>query len=307
MILTTLPLTARVERLRRQSLDAVPSISAERARIATAFYREHLGRHSTPVLRALNFKAICTQKTLWMGDGELIVGERGPAPKAVPTYPELTCHSAEDLRILDRRPKTAYRVADEVIAEYERDIIPFWRGRSLRDQMFDQLPAEGGIGRPLLYNYLTSIPAVVLLAGLYAAILGYMGDDFMRGFHSTPNSPPFMQQLTLGEHQVGGQHGFLVAMEDRCPHRLVPLSTGRVINDTVECGYHGLRFNAEGRCAFVPGQDNLPKGGVKTFPIAERHALVWLWFGAADLADGNQHRLARLGRACLSLICVVRT
>lgn len=80
--------------------------------------------------------------------------------------------------------------------------------------------------------------------------------------------------------------GKLVAMEDRCPHRLVPLSTGRVVNDTVECGYHGLRFNAEGRCAFVPGQDTLPKGApVKTFPIAERHALVWLWFGAADLAD----------------------
>jgi len=135
-------MTARTERLRRDSLDAVPSISSERARITTAFHREHLGRHSTPMLRALNFHAICDQKTLWMGDGELIVGERGPAPKAVPTYPELTCHSAEDLRILDSRPKTSYKVDPEVIAEYERDIIPYWQGRSLRDQMFAALPQE---------------------------------------------------------------------------------------------------------------------------------------------------------------------
>ena len=135
-------MTARTERLRRDSLDAVPSISSERARITTAFYREHLGRHSTPVMRALNFHAICDQKTLWMGDGELIVGERGPAPKAVPTFPELTCHSAEDLRILDTRPKTSYKVDPAVISEYERDVIPYWQGRSLREQMFEALPPE---------------------------------------------------------------------------------------------------------------------------------------------------------------------
>ncbi|MEI6669311.1 MAG: pyruvate formate lyase family protein, partial [Acidobacteriota bacterium] len=134
--------TARTDRLRLDSLAARPSISAERAAITTAFYREHHGRHSTPVLRAMNFRAICDQKTLWMGDGELIVGERGPAPKAVPTYPELTCHSTEDLRILDTRPLTSYAVSPEVIALYERDIIPFWRGRSLRDHMMAMLPRE---------------------------------------------------------------------------------------------------------------------------------------------------------------------
>ena len=57
---------------------------------------------------------LCAKKTIWIGDGELIVGERGPRPKAVPTYPELTCHSVEDLRILDSRPKTSYAVAPEV-------------------------------------------------------------------------------------------------------------------------------------------------------------------------------------------------
>jgi len=135
-------MTARTERLRRDSLDAIPSISGERASITTGFYREQQGRHSIPVLRASNFLAICDRKTLWMGGGELIVGERGPAPKAVPTYPELTCHSAEDLRILDSRPKTQYKVALNVIDEYEREIIPYWRGRSLRDQMFSELPQE---------------------------------------------------------------------------------------------------------------------------------------------------------------------
>lgn len=77
-----------------------------------------------------------------MGDHGLIVGERGPAPKAVPTYPELTCHSVDDLRILHARPKTSYKVDAAMIADYEREVIPYWQGRSLRDQMFLKLPQE---------------------------------------------------------------------------------------------------------------------------------------------------------------------
>ncbi|MBM3908291.1 MAG: glycyl radical protein [Gemmatimonadetes bacterium] len=134
--------TPRTERLRRDSLDTAPSINAERAEIITAFYKEHLGKYSIPVMRARAFYELCDTKTLYLGDGELIVGERGPVPKAVPTYPELTCHSAEDLRVLNSRPKTSYRVAPEVIETYEREIIPFWRGRSLRDVMMAELPAE---------------------------------------------------------------------------------------------------------------------------------------------------------------------
>lgn len=80
--------------------------------------------------------------------------------------------------------------------------------------------------------------------------------------------------------------GSVTAMEDRCPHRLVPLSKGKIVNDQVECGYHGLRFDAKGACAFVPGQSSVPKAArVKTYPVAERHALVWIWMGAAELAD----------------------
>ena len=96
-------MSERTEHLRKESLAAVPSITGERAAIVTAFYREHYGKHSMPVLRGLNFLEIVEHKALWLGEGELIVGERGPRPKAVPTFPELTCHSVEDLRILDSR------------------------------------------------------------------------------------------------------------------------------------------------------------------------------------------------------------
>jgi len=132
----------RTAKLRQESLDAVPSLSCERAELITAFYRENLGRHSVPLMRALAFLHLCEHKTIWIGEGELIVGERGPRPKAVPTYPELTCHSTEDLRILDSRPKTSYRVDEAMIARYESEIIPYWRGRSLRDQIFQELPEE---------------------------------------------------------------------------------------------------------------------------------------------------------------------
>jgi len=132
----------RTARLRQESLDAVPSLSPERALLVTAFYREHLGKHSVPVMRALAFQHLCRHKTVWIGDGELIVGERGPRPKAVPTFPELTCHSAEDLRILDSRPMTRYGVDAAMVEAYEREVIPYWRDRSLRDQIWALLPPE---------------------------------------------------------------------------------------------------------------------------------------------------------------------
>jgi formate C-acetyltransferase len=132
----------RTEALRRHSLDTRPSISAERAVLVTRFYRENDGRWSVPVMRARSFLDLCEKKTIHLGEGELIVGERGPAPKAVPTFPELTCHSVEDLRILDSRPKTSYAVAPEVIEAYEREVIPYWHGRSLRDRLFATLPPE---------------------------------------------------------------------------------------------------------------------------------------------------------------------
>ena len=135
-------MNARVRALRERSVAARPAISAERSVLLTRFHREHHGRHSVPVLRATAFRELCEHKTITIEPGELIVGERGPAPKVTPLFPELTCHSTDDLRILDGRPLTHYDVAPDVIEAYEREVIPYWRGRTLRDRLFEVLPPE---------------------------------------------------------------------------------------------------------------------------------------------------------------------
>jgi formate C-acetyltransferase len=132
----------RTARLRKKSLDTSPSISSERAELLTEFYETNSGKHPVPIMRALAFRYLCERKTIYVGDDELIVGERGPKPKAVPTYPELTCHSLEDLRILDARPKTSYGVPGRCLEVYESTIIPFWCERNLRDHIFAELPQE---------------------------------------------------------------------------------------------------------------------------------------------------------------------
>jgi len=134
-------MTPRVKKLREQSLAAVPSVTGERAKLITEFYKSpEAGRHGPAMLRALAFKHILEHKAICFNAGELIVGERGPAPKATPTYPEVNCHSAEDLRILDSRPKTSFKSDPKTIRMYEKEIIPFWRGRSIRDRMMEELP-----------------------------------------------------------------------------------------------------------------------------------------------------------------------
>jgi formate C-acetyltransferase len=132
----------RVTRLREQSFKAEPCISAERALLVTEFYKENYGKYSVPVLRALNFKNLCEQKTIYIGDDELIVGERGPLPKAVSTFPELTCHSMEDLKILGSRKMTRYAVSDETLKIYQDTVIPYWSGRSMRERVFSQVPDQ---------------------------------------------------------------------------------------------------------------------------------------------------------------------
>lgn len=133
-------MTERIERLRQRSFEAEPAVSAERALLVTRCYREHLGKVPVPVLRALAYRELCEHATIHLGDDELIVGERGPAPKVVPTFPELTCHSLEDFEVLARREKTRYRVGPEVLEAYRREVIPFWTGRSMRETIFGLVP-----------------------------------------------------------------------------------------------------------------------------------------------------------------------
>lgn len=131
----------RVRRLRQASLDAKPWLSRERAELMTEFYR-HSRETSAPVRRALAFEYLMENKTIYIGDGELIVGERGPAPKGTPTYPELCCHSLQDLQILNDRKKISFAVDDQTRRAYEDRIIPFWQGRSIRDILFAEMSGE---------------------------------------------------------------------------------------------------------------------------------------------------------------------
>lgn len=133
----------RVAMLRQKSLDASPFISTERAELMTQFYKEHGGGAlSVPVLRARAFKYLMENKAIYIGEGELIVGERGPSPKATPTYPELCCHTLQDLEILNSREKISYAVSDETRRVYEDAIIPFWKGKSMRDLIFREMSEE---------------------------------------------------------------------------------------------------------------------------------------------------------------------
>ncbi|MDZ7413881.1 MAG: glycyl radical protein [candidate division KSB1 bacterium] len=136
-------MTERIAKLREQSLAAVPRISPERALLLTEFYKSEAARGvSVPVARALAFAYILRHKTICINDGELIVGERGPAPKATPTYPEICTHSMADLEVLHTRPKIPFLVDETTRQAYQEVIIPFWRGRSLREQLFAEMDQE---------------------------------------------------------------------------------------------------------------------------------------------------------------------
>lgn len=132
----------RVQKLRKISFETEPSLSIERALIETEFYKENYGKYSIPVLRALVFLELCKRKTIYLGEGELIVGERGPAPKSVPTFPELTCHSVEDFQVLNTREKQRYYLSEEDIETYAREVIPYWAGKTQRERIFSHVPAE---------------------------------------------------------------------------------------------------------------------------------------------------------------------
>ncbi len=134
--------TDRVAFLRQQSIDAIPAISTERARLMTAFYQQNAGLDSVPVFRAKSFAYLMEHKEICINPGELIVGEKGPAPKATPTYPELCCHSLSDLDILDSREKIPFQVLPNSRDEYEQSIIPFWQGRTMRERIFSEMTAD---------------------------------------------------------------------------------------------------------------------------------------------------------------------
>lgn len=135
-------MNARIRRLRQLNMQTPTTLSIERALIETDFYKKNYGTMPVPMLRARNFYEICKKKTIYIGDDELIVGERGPQPKAVPTFPELTCHSVEDLHTLNSRKLQPYLISQEDIDTYQREVIPYWRGKTQRERIFNHVSDE---------------------------------------------------------------------------------------------------------------------------------------------------------------------
>jgi formate C-acetyltransferase len=136
-------LSIRVKKLREQSMNAVETLSIERALLMTRFYMSEASQDlSVPVKRARAFEYLLANKKICINEGELIVGERGPAPKETPTYPEISLHSLDDLDILNSREKVFFRVDEEAKRIYESEIIPFWKGRSNRDHIMSRMTQE---------------------------------------------------------------------------------------------------------------------------------------------------------------------
>lgn len=82
------------------------------------------------------------------------------------------------------------------------------------------------------------------------------------------------------------EDGTPVALEDRCGHRFIRLSLGRLVGDRVQCGYHGLEYDCGGTCVFVPGQASVPRAAdIRKYPVIERWNFIWIWMGDAERAD----------------------
>ncbi len=132
----------RIQRLREQSVTTPVHIDLERAKIETDFYKENDGKYSVPVMRALSLKEYFSKKTLYFGDDELILGEKGKDPQASPTFPELCCHSEEDMVVMSERDLVSFHTTDEDRELQKKEIIPYWSGRTIREKLLSRMTPE---------------------------------------------------------------------------------------------------------------------------------------------------------------------
>lgn len=132
----------RIQSLREQSENTAPAISVERAVLVTETYQKYGDKVSKPMLRALVFKHLMENKSICINDNELIVGERGTGPQVAPTYPELCCHTINDLEVISERKRIAFNVSEDVKKIQLERIIPYWQGRSMRDLIFNQMSSQ---------------------------------------------------------------------------------------------------------------------------------------------------------------------
>lgn len=132
----------RIQRLREQSVTTPVHIDLERAKIETDFYKENDGKYSVPVMRAITLKEYFSKKTLYFGDDELILGEKGKNPQASPTFPELCCHSEEDMKVMSERKLVSFHTTEEDRKLQAAEIIPFWKGRTIREKLLSRMTPE---------------------------------------------------------------------------------------------------------------------------------------------------------------------
>ena len=132
----------RVANLRTESVNTPPRLSLERAMLVTEAYEQYEGQVSVPELRALALLNVMQKKTLCINPGELIVGEKGSAPQTAPTFPELICHSTEDMRVMDARELISFKVAPEDITYQEKHIRPFWEKRCMRKKIMEAVSPQ---------------------------------------------------------------------------------------------------------------------------------------------------------------------
>lgn len=132
----------RIKKLREISVNTPVHIDLERARIETEVYKEWEGKVSIPVLRSLSLKEYFSRKTLYLGEGELIIGEKGCDPQASPTFPEICCHSVEDMVVMSERELVSFHTTEEDRRIQEEEIIPFWEGKATRDKVLNAMTDE---------------------------------------------------------------------------------------------------------------------------------------------------------------------
>ncbi len=132
----------RVQKLREKSVTTQPYIDMERAKIMTETYKRFEGTLSVPELRGQTLKDYCEKKTLYIGEGELIVGEKGASPQGAPTFPELCCHSMEDMHVMNDRDLINFSVDEAGFAMQESEIIPYWQNRTIRKKILDHMTPE---------------------------------------------------------------------------------------------------------------------------------------------------------------------
>ncbi len=125
----------RIKRLRELSVTSVAHIDMERAKIETEVYKQYEGSVSIPMLRALVLKNYFAEKTLYLGEDELVVGEKGDAPQAAPTFPEICCHTIEDMQVMNDRELISFQVKEADYTYQEEVVIPFWERRAIRNKI----------------------------------------------------------------------------------------------------------------------------------------------------------------------------